>query len=133
MEKLTDFIAKHRITADASYADANPNMDDDGTRMDHWRVRLQRPGKRMSVYFSMGLGLGGREPGTADVLDCLASDAASVENARDFEDWCAEYGYDTDSRKAHRTYTVCKRQAERLRKFLGEDAYQALLFDTERD
>jgi len=50
------------------------------------------------------------------------SDAQSVDDARDFEDWCAELGYDTDSRKAERTFRACQRIAERLRQFLG-DAY----------
>lgn len=71
-------------------------------------------------------------PETASVLDCLASDAASYDNARDFEDWCADFGMDTDSRKAARTYRVCGEQAKALRHFLGNLAYQELLFNTER-
>jgi hypothetical protein len=129
-QTVADFIADHNITADAVPTDHNPNMDDSAT-MDHWRVTLRRPGKKMTVYFSMGSGHNGKAPEAADVLDCLASDASSVDNARDFADWASDYGYDTDSRKAHKTYTVCKRQAERLKKFLGE-SYDAILFETER-
>lgn len=130
MTTLADFINAHHITADAQHADSNPNMDG-SENMDHWRVTLRRPGRKMTVYFSMGRGHNGKAPKADDVLDCLASDAAGVENAQSFEDWASEYGYDADSRKAHRTYTICKRQAERLRKFVG-DEYQALLFETER-
>jgi hypothetical protein len=71
-------------------------------------------------------------PEVADVLDCLASDASGVENSRDFEEWCSEYGYDTDSRKAEKTYRICAAQAEQLKSFLGEDLYKQLLWDTER-
>jgi hypothetical protein len=116
-------------------ADSNPNMDD--TDMDHWRCKLRRagpPSARMTIYFSMGFGLKGAEPTLAEVLDCLASDAAGVENAQGFEDWAGEYGYDSDSRKAERTFRVCEKQAERLKQFIGDDAtYQALLFDCERE
>jgi hypothetical protein len=132
MTTMTEFIAQHGITATAERAERNPNMDDDKHPMDHWRVRLARPGKRLTVYFSMGTGHHGKAPEAADVLDCLASDAAGFENARSFEEWCDEYGYDTDSRKAHRTFKVIERQAQRLEKFIGADEYQALLFDTER-
>lgn len=129
--KLDDFISAAFITADVSPTDHNPNMEG-GEKMDHWRVTLRRPGNRkMTVYFSMGSGHNGKEPDAADVLDCLASDASGVENSQSFEDWCSEYGYNTDSRKAHRTYTICKREAERLRKFL-DAGYERLLWNTER-
>lgn len=128
---ITQFIVINGITTQVARADQNPNMDDSAD-MDHWRVTLQRPGKRMTVYFSKGRGHNGKPPQADEVLDCLASDAASVENAQDFADWCGDYGYDTDSRKAHRTYTICKRQAERLRKFVGATNFKELLFNTER-
>jgi hypothetical protein len=128
---MSEFIKAHGITATAESTDRNPSMDSD-TPMDHWRVRLQRPGKRMTVYFSMGSGHHGKAPEVADVLDCIASDSAGIENAQSFEDWASDYGYDTDSRKAHRTFKVIERQAQRLEKFIGADEYQALLFDTER-
>jgi hypothetical protein len=125
-----DFISTRNITATAERVDRNPNMAD-SENMDRWRVRLSSGNKRMTVYFSMGVGHNGREPEAADVLDCLASDAAGIENATNFEDWASEYGYDTDSRKAHRTYQACHRQADKLSKFLG-DSYETLLFDVER-
>ena len=42
-----------------------------------------------------------------DILDCLMSD-----DFQDmlFEDWCDEYGYDTDSRKAFQIYETCREQ-----------------------
>jgi hypothetical protein len=127
-----EFIARHDITASCSPTDHNPNMDG-GEKMDHWRVVLARPGARLTVYFSMGTGHHGKPPEPASVLDCLASDAASIENAPDFREWCAEFGYDTDSRKAHRTFKICQRQAQRLKNFLGDPAeYQRLLFETDR-
>jgi hypothetical protein len=127
---MQDFIASNSITAEAKSVDHNPNMADSAD-MDHWRVTLRRPGHKMTVYFSMGRGHNGKSPKAADVLDCLASDSSSIENAKDFADWCSDYGYDTDSRSAHRTFTVCRRQAERLKKFIG-DRYQELLWETER-
>jgi hypothetical protein len=97
----------------------------------HWKCRLRRGDKRFTVYFSMGPAHS-REPEVADVLDCLASDASGIENAKTFEDWAGEYGYDTDSRRAERTYRICVKQAEKLKQFLGDDLFDQLVWNTER-
>ncbi len=124
---MNEFIASAFITCIVQPVDRNPHMDD-SDRMDHWKVRFTRPGRSMTTYFSMGSGHNGRQPDTGEVLECLASDAAGIENARNFDDWCAEYGYDTDSRKAHRTYTICQREASKLKRFL-DAGYERLLFE----
>jgi hypothetical protein len=59
-------------------------------------------------------------------------DASGAENARNFEDWASEYGYDTDSRAAERTYNVVVKQAAELREFLGAADYKFLLNEVER-
>lgn len=132
MQTMTQFIAKYSIRMDAERTDTNPDMDD-STQMDHWLCTMRSRKHSMRVHFSMGYGHNGKAPTAADVLDSLASDSASIENARDFADWASDFGYDADSRKAERTYRACERLARRLRRFLGsDDSYQALLFDTER-
>jgi len=73
------------------------------------------------------------EPELADVLDCLASDASGFDNSRSFEEWAGEYGYDTDSRKAEKTYLTVKNQALELKSFLGREAYETLLWNVERE
>lgn len=128
---LDAFVATNHITMTSEYADSNPNMDNPNWQANHYRVTLRYGRRRFSLYFSQGIGISG-EPKTASVLDCLASDASGVENARDFEDWCGEYGYDTDSRRAERTYRTCRRQAARLKRLLGDDLYDQLLRHTER-
>lgn len=143
---ILDFIKHHGINSTAQRTSSNPSMDRD---MDHWKVRLTRSftgvaqyadrnGKAaprrytlsMTVPFSMGYGHHGKEPEAADVLSCLASDAANV-NMSSFEDWRSDLGYDTDSRKAERTYKTCEKQADKLKRFLGQDAYDELLYHTE--
>lgn len=128
--KLEDFISQNRISMTAEWTDHNPNMD--SRDMDHWKVTLRMGKARMTTYFSMGYGHNGKQPEAADVLSCLADDSAGVENAGDFEGFCSEFGYDTDSRKAEKTYKACQHSAARLKKFLGDDLYQSLLWNTER-
>jgi hypothetical protein len=71
-------------------------------------------------------------PTIAAILYCLASDASGIDNARTFEEWASDLGYDTDSRTAHKTYKVTKRQTQKLKALLGPEWY-ALLLDTEND
>lgn len=120
------YIDHWGITSTATPTDSNPNMND-GSDMNHWRVTLHCGRRKMTTYYSMGSGHGGREPTAQEVIDCIAQDGASVENAEGFEEWARDIGYDTDSRRAHRTYVICKRQTERLQKFLGAERYTELM------
>jgi hypothetical protein len=61
-----------------------------------------------------------KPPDAPDVLSCLCSDATSADRVT-FEDWCSDFGYDTDSRKAEKTYLACVDTNAKLHRFLGED------------
>lgn len=138
---LEQFINKTGIRISNQPTDHNPHIEGSG-RMDNWKVKLTakksamdglvQSNATMRLYFSKGVGHNGAEPALDEVLDCMASDAAGIENSRDFDDWCDEYGYDVDSRRAEKTYKTCQRQAERLKKFLGEEYYNELLWDLDR-
>lgn len=64
-------------------------------------------------------------PDPCDVLACIATDAA-VLDARGFEEWAAEFGYDVDSRKAESIYQACLKIALEVRSGLGDDGLRAL-------
>jgi hypothetical protein len=118
---LKAFTRQRRITASADWAERNPNIDGMPPGSRHWRCTLHCQRRRMVVYFSQGPAIE-REP-TAEDVDCLASDAGC---ASTFEDWCAELGYDSDSRKAEQTYRLIREQSEKLAALLGP-AYGELL------
>lgn len=98
---MAAFIKAVGITMSSESTDHNPHMDD-SDNMDNWKCVLRTPGKKMTLYFSKGIGHEGRRPTAAEVLDCLRSDASSVDNAHSFEDWASDFGYSEDSRKALR-------------------------------
>lgn len=62
----------------------------------------------------------------------LALDSQGLESSRGFEDWAAEYGFDTDSRKAEKLYKACLDVSEKLKRFLGDEQYDQLLNHTEQ-
>lgn len=53
-------------------------------------------------------------PTPTDLLYCLVMDASASEES--FEDWCSNFGYDSDSIKALETYRECQKTASKLRK-----------------
>lgn len=127
---INEFTNHNHITVTSEYTDRNPHMEG-SAKMNNYKCKIRSGKRAMTLYFSKGLGLQGK-PTVDEVLDCLASDASGYEGAGSFEDWCEEYGYDTDSRKAERTYQLIGKQATELKRILGEDAYTTLLWDTER-
>lgn len=125
------FVNKHGIKISCEWADENKN-NPGWKEATHFRVTLRMKGKQLTTYFSHGYGISG-EPTADSVLEALASDSSGIENARSFEEWAGEYGYDTDSRKAETIYKVCEKQAEKLQRFLGDELYQILLWKVRED
>lgn len=103
MKTIKQFIREHGIKIRCEYANRNPSMPD-WRDANHFKVCLTArngDGRRhqMTLHFSQGYGIQG-EPDAASVLDCLASDASTVDGCNGFEDWASELLYDVDSRKA---------------------------------
>jgi hypothetical protein len=128
-EQSKDFAEEHDITATSTSVDSNPNLVGASNRdADHYKVTLRRGKARLTVYYTKGSAHRGQRPTAIEVLGCLASDSQSASES--FEDWCANSGEDTDSRTAEKTYKTCKAQAQKLRRFLGDGLFRALLEDS---
>lgn len=70
-----------------------------------------------SFTWRQGLGIES-DPDVGSVLYTLVSDAYAGEES--FDDFCANYGLDTDSRKAHKTWKKCRKTADKLVDLFGE-------------
>ena len=131
---LDQFITEQQLVMSVRSVKRNPHMQGEQMpRNFECTIEFEDRGyhEPLTVYFSQG-SAHKKPPTLADVLDCLASDASGVDNAQSFEAWASEYGYDTDSRKAEATYRACEKQAQELKALLGQDAYNQLLYSTER-
>ena len=84
----------------------------------HYRCTLTYGTRRMTTPFHQGSACKG-DPDLLTVLGCLFSDAQAGEDS--FEDFCSEFGYETDSRKAEKTWKSCASMNVRLHKLLGAD------------
>lgn len=72
----------------------------------------------------------GWQPTPPDLYAVLTSLKADDPQGQTFADWCGNYGYDTDSRKAMDTYLACQESEQRSRKFFGAD-WQRITEDEE--
>lgn len=63
-------------------------------------------------------------PGAADVVSCVLSDLEAVSSS--FEEWCDNYGENSDSRKVLATYHACQQNGDKLRKLLPSDLIETL-------
>ena len=126
-KKLSD-LAK-RCKLDVTYGAAMPweKQDQWQQNANGYRCVLRYKGRRYSFDYWQGTGIT-RDPDAAGVLECLLSDSSVSD---DFEDFCAEFGYDTDSRKAETTHKACLKTRENMQRLLGDD-FEAFLY-AERD
>lgn len=65
------------------------------------------------------------KPDLVEILDCLVSDAAGVD--QDFKDWANDMGFDTDSISAKKTYERACEQTDDLKRILGHDVFDLLM------
>lgn len=72
---------------------------------------------KFTTYFSKGYGHK-TQPTAAEVMQCLKMDIVGLHDTDGFEDWCANYGYETDSRRAEKIYYTIVKQGEQMAGFL---------------
>ena len=63
----------------------------------------------------------GKEPRAYDLLACLQK-----YDPGDFENFCSEFGYDTDSRSAHKTWKAVVNEWRKVRKFFTDEELEQL-------
>lgn len=136
---IQEFIEENNLHMYRSTAYDNPDMVDGKWKKtaSHYSIKIERRNGygvaegTMALFYSQGSAIK-RLPTLSDVLDCLASDSSGFDNAHSFEEWAGDYGYDTDSRTAEKTYKQIEKQAGQLRSLLGDEAYEQLINDIDR-
>ncbi len=99
-----------------------------------FRVSLSKDGKRASFLYHgshqdwQNQKTELSEKDLLNALYCFVSDAESGEEP--FEDFCANFGYDEDSRTAERIYKACKKSAEKLQRLNFNSYLIAKIYDT---
>ncbi len=89
-----------------------------------WSITLRYQSK--SAQFRFYGGGASNTPTASDLVWALVIDSEAVNES--FSNWCANFGYSTDSVTARSTYKACKRNGERLIKLIGSaDVFSQLV------
>jgi hypothetical protein len=122
-------LAPFQITMSGVKLIARP--DGNSTEWDkgasHWQVVLYRVGKGNPAGLVTCYSMGSAHKGAPKLLDVLASlllDARCADEP--FESWCADMGYDTDSRRALATYEACAVIGKEMRQLFTRDELREL-------
>ena len=124
MTLRTDCLPKVRLTSTWGASMPWDQQDDWQRNANSYRCVFHFKGRRYSFDYWQGIGIS-HDPRVDDVLDCLLSDAQAGEQA--FEDFCADLGYDPDSRRAERTWRACRLVTKNMKRLLGKD-YESFLY-----
>ena len=81
-------------------------------RSDKWECCIYRGEAKISIEFHIGEGCEGREPELKEVIYALLNDSQAGELS--FEDFCSEFCYNPDSRRAFATWEECVKTREKL-------------------
>ena len=87
-----------------------------------YQVKISYFGKFYVTDYYMGMALT-REPDKKDILYSMLMDNVSD---MDFDEFCAEFGYDNDSIKALKIYEACQRETKALYNMFESDEIDML-------
>lgn len=115
-KQANDFAKKHGITLTVvGEPEYKKHFVDDKEYRYVFKMKLKRNGKSYTFDFGQSINAGSETPTMYDVLTCLQkSDVGS------FENFCSEFGYDNDSRKAEKVYKAVCKEYEAVEKLFSD-------------
>lgn len=98
-----------------------PNYDKPewAKNMNGYTVLIKRGTKEFSTPYFMGRALG-KEPELTGVIESLYADRQTVQGNVNFEEWCGDLGYNSDSISDQKTFNACIVNANRLEMMFTE-------------
>ena len=98
-KQAIDFLNATSTSFHATFKKHDFYFDDDKEQRDIYRITLKNKLHTYRFNFGQSINNIGIAPRPYDVLSCLQKYEVGT-----FQDFCSDFGYDTDSRKAYKTY-----------------------------
>jgi hypothetical protein len=122
-QQALDFLKETGTTFQAVFSEYAPYFSDDKESRNIYKITLRN--KKWAYSFQFGQSVYGTQrqltPTAYDVLACLQN-----YDPEDFEWFCKNYGYDTDSRKAEKTWKACCKQFKAVQRLFTEEQIEKL-------
>jgi len=119
--RAVNFLKKTGVQFSCSYLEHDFYFEDDKQCRDIYQIRLQRGKKSFSFKFGQSIANNGIEPTPYDVLACLTKYEVGT-----FENFCSEFGYDEDSRKAFKTYKAVLKEYAGVQRIWDDNEIEEL-------
>ena len=93
-----------------------------------YKVTIRNGKKHFSTTFTDSINntQKGIKSDDIDIIYCIVADAQCVQWNNSFEDFCSEFGYDTDSRSAERIYNACEKTYNNIQRLFNSDGFDFL-------
>jgi hypothetical protein len=120
-QQATDLLNAMGVKFTAKYLNYGKHFAEDKESRHRFTLKLSRGKRSFSVKFGQSIMAGSKTPTAYDMLTCLTKyDIGS------FENFCGDFGYDTDSRAAERTYKAVCKEWEKVSGFFTSEEIEQL-------
>lgn len=113
------FLLKSNTEFKVKYVKHDFYFQNDKQTRDIYRITLKRNGEKYSFKFGQSINnsnYGNNPPSAYDVLACLTK-----YDPESFHNFCDEFGYDEDSKKAEKIYKAVQKEYDNIISMFGED------------
>lgn len=114
-EETADFCNKNDVKMYVLAKNFDYYFHDDRDERWIYKLQLTRGGKSYTFTFGQSIADGDKTPTYYDVLASLTK-----YDPYSFEDFCADYGYDYDSRKAYNVYKAVQKEYAAVERLFGD-------------
>lgn len=104
-KQAIDFLNATSTSFDVAFKKHDFYFPDDKEQRDIFRITLKNKLHTYRFNFGQSVANAGITPKPYDVLSCLTKYEVGT-----FENFCSDYGYDIDSRKAYKTYKAVMKE-----------------------
>lgn len=119
-QQAQDFANKYGLTLKVGTPKYKKHFADDTQERYVFPCTLQRNGEKYKFNFGQSIYNGDQEPTMYEVLSCLQKYDVGT-----FENFCDDFGYDCDSRKAEKIYNAVCKEYEALTRLFPEQEYDS--------
>ena len=111
-EQAEKFLKETSTTFKAEFLKNGLHFEDDKEPRDIYKITLIRGIESFSFNFGQSIvkSEDGESPNPYDVLSCL-----TTSDPIDFQEFCSEFGYDEDSKKAEKTFNAVVKEWDNVK------------------